>query len=332
MKRIIFIILPIFVFLTSCERETKDFDGPSLVDRFGEFQLTETLSASRATVDFSSGQNVFFEAQFSKSIAWVVRITGKESGAVKLIEGFDRILTEENAVWNGTTTELPLFKAEECLVELIIPEEDSLTISLDVMVTGSRVYEGNLVTDFESDPGGSLFTGDFEFELSPNTGITDFITAGQGDKFFFFEGTDDVVANFFTGLIRIFPSINGETFFSLPTTDPENAYFNFFLYGDLTPNTIAVIQFFTDSNGDGEFTDGVDQSFQVEGDFPVNFEGWKFFSHTLAEIGMSEAQASEIVAIQVLLISNLNAQPSPPEPVRFGIDYLTFTQDQPLQL
>ena len=332
MKRIILILIPVIAFLASCNHDTETFDGPSLIDRFGEFTLKETLTASQATVDFSSGERASFNAEFSKRINWVVRITGKESGAVKLIEGFDNQLNETNARWNGTTTELPLFKAEECLVELIIPEEDSLTISLDIAVTGARTYEGSLITDFETDPAASLFTGNFEFELTASTGITDFIPAGQGDKFFYFEGTDNVVPNFFTGLIRIFPSINGETYFSMPTTDPENSYLNFFLYGDLTPHTIAVIQLFTDTNGDGKFTDGTDQSFQLSGDFPINFKGWRLFSHNLAEIGMSEKQASEIVAVQILLISNKNSQPSTPLPVRFGIDYLTFTQDQPLQL
>ncbi|MEL7343166.1 MAG: hypothetical protein AAGM67_21965, partial [Bacteroidota bacterium] len=88
----------------------------------------------------------------------------------------------------------------------------------------------------------------------------------------------------------------------------------------------------TDTNGDGAFTDGTDQSFQLEGDFPLSHTGWQLFSHTMAEVGMTQAQIEEIVCIQVLLISDRNAQPTPPEPVRFGIDFMTFTQDQPLQL
>ena len=147
---------------------------------------------------------------------------------------------------NGTTTSLPFFKTEEVIVDLIIPEEDSLTVSVELEVTGTRTYEGSLVTGFETDPGASLFTGNFEFELTGETGIRDnsFLPAAEGDNFFFFEGTDGVVTNFFVGLIRIFPSINGEQYFSLPTTVPDQLYFNSFLYGDLTPNTIAVISVF----------------------------------------------------------------------------------------
>ncbi|MCI4670308.1 MAG: hypothetical protein MRZ79_19380 [Bacteroidia bacterium] len=325
------LILLVALFLASCQHDTDVFDGPSLNDRFGEFELRDSLEASQPSVDFSTGETVFFTASFSKRIAWVLRITGKESGAVKLIEGFENELNTDNSLWNGTTTELPLFRLEDCLVELIIPEEDSLTLTTEVSLTGNRVYEGNLVTDFEENLGSRLFFGNFEFELTGETGIRNDIPAGQGENFFFFEGTDNVVANFFTGLIRIFPE-SGQTYFNLPTTVPENAYFNFFLYGDLTPHTIAVVQLFTDTNGNGRFDDGADRSFQLSGDFPVDFEGWKQVSFTMEDIGMSEQEASELVGIQVLLISNMNAQPNPPTAVRFGIDYLVFTANQPLQL
>ena len=344
MKRILFLIIPVLLLSISCQHETDVFDGPSLIDRFGEFRIKENLAASKTSVDFSAGENVHFTASFSKNIAWLLRITGKTSGSVKEIEGFSNELNATNSVWNGTTSQLPLFGVEDVMVDLIIPEEDSLTETIEIGVGGTRTYEGSLITGFETDPGASLEFGNFQFEFSPETGIRDnsFLPAGEGEKFYFFEGTDANVANdFFVGLIRIFPSINGEQFFSLPTTIPENLYFNSFLYGDLTPNTIAVLQFFTDSNGDGTFTDGADQSFQFPGDYPISHDGWKHIHHSMAEVNersdgtgnsISEAQLQELVAIQVLLISNANGQPNPPLPVRFGLDFLTFTKDQPLEL
>lgn len=332
MKKYIFLLLFTSLLISACQHQTDPFDGPSLVDRFGEFQLKTGIAASQNTVDFAADERVYFTAEFSKNVAWTLRITGKESGAIKLIEGFDNNLNQDNATWNGTTSELPLFRLEDCLVELIIPEEDSLTSTVEISLSGSRNYEGSLITDFESDLGANLFFGNFESELSGLTGRRNDIPAGQGEYFYFFEGNDNVLANFFVGLIRIFPSVNGETYFSMPSTVPEESYFNFFLYGDGTPHTIAVIQFFTDTNGDGSYTDQVDQSFQLDGDFPLNHRGWKAFSHTMADIGISEAQLSQLVAVQILLISNNNTQPNPSQAVLYGIDYLTFTQDQPLAL
>lgn len=327
MRRITILILCLGGLFLSCQHDTEEFDGPSLIDRFGPFAVQEDLTASRDAVDFSAGEAVFFEATFSKNINWVIQIIGEESGAVKEIEGFDRQLTIENTRWNGTTTDLPLFREENCLVNLIIPEEDSLTLTVEVEVTGSRVYDGSLVTDFEEDLGTSLFFGNFEFELTGNTGVQSDIPAGQGANYYLFEGTDDVVPNNFAGLIRIFPSATGDTYFQLPTTVPESAYFNFMLWGDGSPNTIAVVQFFHDTNEDGAFTDGVDNSFEL-GAYPVDHGGWKIISTTMATAGLSQAQLGQLVGMQILLI---HGEQGGSEQVRFGMDYLTFTQDQPFQ-
>ena len=54
-----------------CDHVTDPFDGPSLVDRFGEFELLEPLMASSETVDFSSGATVYFTARFNKNLPFV---------------------------------------------------------------------------------------------------------------------------------------------------------------------------------------------------------------------------------------------------------------------
>ena len=52
----------------------------------------------------------------------------------------------------------------------------------------------------------------------------------------------------------------------------------------------------------------------------------------MADVGMTEEQVQKIVAIRGLLISDMNSQPSPSLDVRYGWDYLTFTDGQELQL
>jgi hypothetical protein len=146
------------------------------------------------------------------------------------------------------------------------------------------------------------------------------------------EGTDDVVPNFFVGLAWMSPMMNGDTYVQVPTTVPENLYFNFFLHNDDRPRGICVIQFAYDSNDSGTFEDGIDQTFQFPGDFPLNFNGWKQFGHSMADVGMTQEQLSKIVNISVILISDLNAQPDPPTEVAFSIDYMTFTQNALLAL
>jgi hypothetical protein len=324
-------LLAALLFAPGCDHDTDTFDGPNLVDRFGEFSLIEGLQISQPTVDFSSGETVFFTAKFNKRINFQVFITGSESGAVKLIEGFDSELNAGNATWSGGTTDLPLFRDEMCSVELLIPEADSLSFTGEVEVLGTKVYEGSLFTDFEEDPVDDILFGNFEFELTANTGRTNDGKAAQGDWYYYFEGTDNVVPNFFTGLIDIKASITGETYAPLPTTVPEDLFFNCFVLSDAGPHGIAVIQIIYDSNDSGEFEDGQDAAFPI-GDLNLNWVGWRHISVNLAEIGMTEEQVSKIVAVRALLISDMNSQPSPPLQVGYGLDFITFTAGGPLEL
>lgn len=317
---------------SACEHDTDEPDGPNLVDRFGPFEVIESLAINRTNVDFSAGETVVFTAEFNKNIDWIITIRGSLSGAVKEITGFDKSINAGNATWDGGTTNLPFFKNEPCTVELIVPEEPDFIEEGDVEVIGTKVYPGMLFTDFEEDLGANVTIGNFEFELTNNIGRQMEPTAGQGDFSWRMEGTDDVVPNFFVGLAWFSPMINDVTYIELPTTVPSDLYFNFFLHNDGRQHGIAVIQFAYDSNDSGGFEDGIDATFQLDGDFPLNFDGWRQFSHTMADVGMSAEQLEKIVNISVILISDMNAQPDPPTEVAFSIDFMTFTQGAPLEL
>jgi hypothetical protein len=319
--------------LAGCDHAT-DFDGPRLIDRFGDFALLDTLTASQDAVAFSSGESVVFSARFNKQVNWVLEITGQESGAVKRLEGFSEELTAENARWEGGTTELPLFKEEAVEAALFVPAEDSDTTRVTIAVVETREYPGIVAADFEEDAGSDILLGNFEFEFDLEaTGLSAEVPAGQGDFFYLLRSTGGpVVADpFFIGLIRINASITGQTYFPVPATVPEDLFFNAFLYSFGTPNTIAVVQLAVDTNGSGAYEDGQDATFPII-DQPVDWEGWRAFSIPLSATAISPAQTEEIVAIRVLLISDNNNQPSPPLPVDFGIDYITFTAGGPLEL
>lgn len=320
------------VAFSACDHDTDQFDGPNLVDRFGEFQLLEGLQVNRTTVDFSAGEDVRMTAKFNKRVDFIIRITGLSSGAVKNIEGFARELDASNAIWDGGTTELPFFGLEQCRIELIVPEAPEVMEEAQVEVVGTKQYEGSLFTDFEEDPLDDIFFGNFEFELTGNSGRRSDGMAAEGNWYYLFEGTDNVVSNFFVGLIDIKSSITGEAYAPVPTTVPEDLWFNVFMHADGGLHGIAVIQFIYDSNDSGAFEDGQDAAFQLDGDFPLSWVGWRHINHTMADVGMTEEQVSKIVAIRVLLISDMNSQPDPPLQVDFGIDFLTFTSGGPLEL
>ena len=313
--------------VAGCDHGT-DFDGPRLTDRFGDFSLLDPLQASRQSVDFAAGEAVTFTARFNKQTDWVLEIVGEQSGAVKRIEGFSNELTEQNATWRGGTTDLPFFKGEPVTASLFFPDEaGSDTTRADIAVLSPRTYPGNVLAAFEGDD--NFDVGNFEFELE-GAGISAEVPPAQGNGFYLFRGTDDVVTNFFVGLIDVLPT-DGRSYAEVPTTVPEDLYLNFFIRGFDTPNVIAVIQVIADGNGSGAFEDGQDTVFPF-GDIVVDFEGWRAFAKPLSELGLTQRQAGEIVAVRVLLISDNNSQPDPPLPVDFGIDYITFTGGGPLEL
>jgi hypothetical protein len=328
------IILGLGFALAGCNHETDIFDGPDLIDRFGEFKVNSGLMVSQPTVDFAGGESVYFTAAFNKNIDWIIEITGMESGAVKRIEGFDKDITVDNSIWNGGTTDLPFFRAEMCSVKLTVPEEPEFMEEAEVEVLSAKIYEGSIFTDFETDQGSLIEFGNYEFELTNESGRRNNIPAAQGEYYYLLEGTDDVVSNFFVGLINVSAGVTGETYVPLPTKDPENLYFNCFLYTEGAPHTIAVIQFVYDTNDNGVFNDGVDETFQVTGDFPLTGKapGWHQISHSMADVGITQEQLDKLVTIRVLLISDMNSQPDPPLQVSYGIDYMTFTQGGPLEL
>jgi hypothetical protein len=306
------------------------FDGPLLVDRFGDFSLLDPLSASASSVDFAAGEAIAFSARFNKQTDWVLEIVGEQSGAVKRIEGFSNELTAENATWRGGTTELPLFKDEPVTASLFFPDEtDTDTTRADVAVLSARDYPGVVLADFEG--GDEIQVGNFEFELQ-NSGISAEVPPGQGDGFYLLRGTEPPsgpTRNFFVGLIDIRPE--GRGLVDVPTTVPEDLHLNFFLRGFDAAFTIAVVQLVVDGNDTGAYEVDQDVIFPF-GDLPVDFEGWQFFSKPVSELGVTQEQAGDIVGVRVVLISDNSAQPATPQQVAFGIDYITFTGSGPLEL
>ena len=312
-----------------CDHVTEP-DGPNLIDRFGDFALLDSLTASQAAVDFAAGEVVTFEARFNKQVNWVIEITGDSSGAVKRLEGFSAEITPENARWSGGTTELPLFKDETVTAALFVPAEASDTSRTAVEVLTPRLYPGIVVADFEGGEPIVVTNPEFEFDFN---GITAEVPPAQGDGFYLLRGTDDVVANnFFIGLITLRPA-DGD-YFEVPTTVAEDLYFNCFLRGFGTPNTIAVVELEVEGVS-APVPLGTDVEFPNLG--IVDFEGWQLYSEAATSFGqfgagLTDEQVQRITGVRVVLISDNNNQTTPPNQVEYGIDYITFTAGGPLEL
>jgi|GEM_PF-1531849 len=295
--------------------------------------LQNNLTASTSSIDFSSGNEVFFNAEFSREVNWSLKITGTESGAIKEFNGNGMIINESNSSWDGAASASSIFLAEQCEVTLTSADYPNFAETIQIEVLGPKPLGGDLITDFEQDLGPSLFIGDFEFELSEAGQVQNENTI-QGSSYLYMEGTDNSSGgptdNLFVGLARLFPSLEGNTYFSAPSTDPSQLYFNVLVFNEL-PYSRLVVSFKVDSNDNGQFDNDTDNSFSFEYDGIFDSPaGWNDLNVSMDEIGLSSTALTKIVAIEFVLISLNNIQPTPREPVGFGLDYLSFSVGEPL--
>lgn len=309
----------------SCQHETDPPDGPNLVERFGPFEVLDSLTLDRTNVDFSAEENVAFSARFNKNIEWVITITGTQSGAVKTIEGFDRNVNSENAVWNGTTTILPFFRDELCTVELTVPEEPDYVDSAEVEVIGTRVYEGLLVTDWEDgvNPGFNEFTQSganmrFDTVVSP--------TSVQGNVFYEMSGEVTFADDLGNVLMPKGTFTDGNETLS-PNGDV--VFFNVFARrGPSSVNDIFVIQFMEDDDENGSYNSNADDLHEfVFQDLSLDWEQFSIrYSNltTTNSAGGGEKNPDKLVQMVILPIGL-------GEPFEGYLDYLIFTEGGPLQ-
>ncbi len=329
-NKIFFLAFAAAAVLAGCKVDD-EFDGPSLNDLYGQFAIVQGLDVSNDNVDFSSGETTHFTAQFSKNVDWKLTVTGLESGAVKEITGFTNLLDATNALWEGSTTRLPLFKAEECAVELTFTAEvDTLRDTL--MIAGTKTYQGFVLSDFETGTNPDWVTfaqsgANMSFNVATSA------TAAQGNSYFDIGGVVDW--DWLIGLIHMPGSAYGDVHFPL-SENPDDEFFNVMLYKEPTlSNGLVLFQFREDDNNDGVFTENVEDMYSVEINMSEN--GWKLYSYkygdlaTLingqpsAAIGNGVHEPHKLIQISMLFLANPNSGYA-----HTYMDYLTFTQGGPL--
>jgi len=333
MKKIFLPLFSAIVLLSSCTTDNTAYDGPSLTDIYGEFSLLNTLSVSSTAIDFSTGQTLSCGAEFSKNVNWKIEITGQTSGGVNTIEGFSRIIDATNAIWDGSASTLPMFRAEECVVMLTIENEVD-TLYQNVTVTGTKPIVGLLLSDFEAEwnPGWSSFiqTGaDMSFI------ITDADAAGQGAKYYDMGGTVDW--DWLLGLIDIPATAYGTPAFTL-NANPNVVYFNVLLskIPSIT-NGIVLFQFREDDNSDGVYTEGEEDLFSIEIKLTSN-DGWQLISYKYADlptlvngtavepIGNGIYEPQKLMQVSILMLANPVTGYS-----QAYMDMLLFTENEPFK-
>ena len=298
-------------------------------DVYGDFEVYTPLEGSQINVDFESGETVYFTCELSKIVNWQLKITGSNSGAEKIITGISRTLNEEVALWDGSTTNLPIFRVENCNVELsFLTEETDTILTTSVFVTTPKLNDGFVITDFEEgwNPNWSTFV---QSGTSMDFGIKLDGTAPQLARYYNMAGVVDW--DWLTGMIDFNATAFGETTMPL-SNNGDNLYFNAFVYGDpMYPNSRILFRFDEDENVDGTFDITSEDSFGYE--LIIDWSGWKHVSVKYSDIlsandssGGGLHNPDKLNRVSVLHLADPNSGYA-----HSAIDYLTFTENEPLR-
>jgi hypothetical protein len=330
MKKVIAIFLVTAFAVQGCKVD-EEFEGPSLVDLYGEFAILQDFDISDRSVNFSENETTTFTAVFNKNVAWKVEVKGLSSGALTEITGFSSQLDASNARWNGATTILPMFRAEECAVELTFENERD-TIRDTLNVTGGRIHSGFLLSDFEGGfpAGWNTFVqsgANMSFIVQTNN------TAAQGNRYYDMGGT--VGWDWLKGLVNIPAGAYGGTHFDL-NPNPEALFFNVLVYKPAgITNGIVLFQFKEDDNLNGSYNTTNEDMYSIE--VRPTVDGWSLISVNYADlatlvngapaapIGNGLREPDKLREISVLFLANPTTGYS-----QSYMDYLIFTENGPL--
>ena len=322
----------------ACTKE--EMEGPSLTTLYGVFDVLEPLSLSNHSPDFSQGDLVKFSCQFTKPIEWDLAIRGLESGSVKSLSGFSSELDSTQVRWSGNTNAVPFFGLEPCEVTLTFANEpDILRDTLEVM--GLKVYEAVEIADFENGlPDGTVVWhqdgGNMTFEVAADSPL-------HGDMCFQMGGR--VNWDTYLGTIDIPLDL------SSVAVSAENWYVNVGIFG-AAQEDLAVDQrvniLLTESsepfnddltnNASDVFADGMEvYKYEIR---PIDWSGWRYFGIRYSDFevksqgGDNQRTPANITAIRLTSNAcNFNSGNCPENgerDVRTDLDYLMFTEQQPL--
>lgn len=320
--RLIQLFALIFI-LSACDRDT-DEQGPNLNDLFGEFKLLEPFEASRLNVNFQNNQAIEFKVLFSKTVDWEIHIIGESSGATKILSGLSNAVDGPNGRWDGTTTQLPMFKKENCIAVLKVENENYADTLTDISIEETRVPQAFVVTDFEN----GLNSGFNRFVQSGANMRFDTVVSPQSPQGgIFYEFTGNVTFADDLGNIAMPKAAFSDTNFTL-NTNPNNVYFNFFARkAPETVNDIIVFQFMEDDNDNGNY-DGNDDLYEYV--LSGISQEWTLYTVKYSDL-VNDAPSGNGIKNPDRLLQIVVLPIGLKEPFSGFVDYLSFTENDTLR-
>lgn len=258
-------IVSIALAIVSCKKYP-DTVGPTYYSAKPDFAVTNNsfgiksaVAGSTEQIDFTEASGHFFEAEFNQKVDWTLKITGKTSGAYKIIKGSSSKIDASNTNWRGGHSGTFFFrKGETCQAVLSFLGSDYVISDEFVMnkVFNFNRFEDGIILvnscDFEVGAVGTAtnkFPKQFAFiEASNIKGVNkiyDFEGAGsvEGSKCYYLANTPNSTGkeqcdatNYFGGAIqhRYFGanSQTGRPNFLTSWTNPDEIWVNVYIYGN----------------------------------------------------------------------------------------------------
>jgi hypothetical protein len=337
MKKLLNLTL-IFLLIISCRKNNEEnILGPSLNDLYGPFNILSNLELEDS-INFSTGANVAFEMEISKNTDWEIEVTGSSTGAKRKFTGKSRIITLENANWEGGADAFPSFGLEKSYITIRFPnEENAPSIKDSITITGLKRDKGILITSFEDEFNKNWDS--FNQETVSGSIICSDDNAAKGDCSYQWNGLvnwakPDGSYEWAIGNITINASDSG---FNLPA-NANNLFFNM---GNKRVRNIGknncFIQFSfeEDDNGDGIFDAGNEDRFIYE--YWYENDQWNLISFKYGDLkydsegnlanvkGNGLPEPSKLMSIEVFFLANAATG----EVSEAYADHIIFTENEP---
>lgn len=257
--------------LQSCDRQKlPELLGPALCPS-DNFVFTIPLNVNVSSVNFATGGSAVIASQFSEEVNWTLNIKGSTSGALKTYSGrSNQVLIN----WRGNAMEgYPFYTTETCIVELVLACREPIQTSVTIQPnTFNDIYNfGHVLQNLDGVAQPTVITNPVGANMDlPNSGIKNspVPVSPQGGNYYRMVGAAATATWYFGG---VHTNINPPT--ALDTLAPTEVYFNVFINGNGTTNSLIS---FT-------FTQGGSKNINI----PVNWTGWKMVSFKLSEAGIT---------------------------------------------